>query len=107
MTTSKLLFTRWLAAVGVLGGVAIALGLPYLVLAHGVGLGGGAQVTLIILALLVGASLAGVSAVVGITVPTAITGGGIGLACICEPECEPRGPGGPGAAEEPAPQGGG
>ena len=34
-------FPRWLATVGILGGVAIALGVPYIVLAYGADLGSG------------------------------------------------------------------
>jgi hypothetical protein len=76
-------FPRWLAAVGVLGGVAIALGLPYVTLVYGSDLGG-AKVAIIILALIAGCTLAAISAVVGITIPTAISGG-VGMAGI--PNC--------------------
>jgi hypothetical protein len=85
-------FPRWLAGVGVVGGVAIALGLPWVTLVHGGDLGG-AKVAIIILALITGACLAGISAVVGITVPTALTGaislGEDGVSVCCPPECMP------------------
>jgi hypothetical protein len=71
---SDLRFPRWLASVGVLGGVAIAVALPAVVLMLGDDLTPSAKLVVIILGLLVGAALAGVSAVVGITIPTAVGG---------------------------------
>jgi hypothetical protein len=85
---STMSFPRWLAGVGVLGGVVIALVLPYIVLIQANGLTSGAKLTLVILALLAGTALAGVSTVVGIALPTQIKNGALGLA-VCEPECQP------------------
>jgi len=64
-------FSNRLAFLGVGGGVIIALAFPFMILYLGT--------TLIILGLLVGAALAGAAAVVGITIPTAISGGGIDI----------------------------
>lgn len=50
-------FPRWLAAVGVFGGVAIALGLPYLTLVHGDGLSATMKMMVIVLALAAGGTL--------------------------------------------------
>ena len=79
-------FPRWLAGVGVFGGVAIALGLPAVILTLGGGLAPRAQVTIIIFALIVGALLAAVSAIVGLAVPTTVKAAAIPLEC-CEPCC--------------------
>ncbi|MGD2116332.1 MAG: hypothetical protein PVG07_14855 [Acidobacteriota bacterium] len=85
-------FTRWLAGFGVLGGVAIALGLPWLVLVQGADLADWIKMTLVILGLSAGTLTAIASAVVGITIPTTVRGVGIRLdpAC-CEPEVDPAG----------------
>jgi len=71
---SDLRFTRWLAAVGVLGGVLIALMLPVVVLMLGEDLSAVAKLAVVILALIGGVTLAGISAVVGITIPTTVAG---------------------------------
>ncbi len=71
---NRMRFPRWLAAVGVIGGVAIALGLPYITLVLDGDLSPNAKLAVVILSLLVGATLAGISAVVGSSMPTAITG---------------------------------
>ena len=76
---NEMRFPRWLAALGVLGGVAIALGLSYLVLVHGGDLSSGAKVAMVITGVLAGGILALASAVVGITVPTIATHSGIDL----------------------------
>ena len=68
-------FSNRLAILGVAAGAAIALGFPFIILTVGGHLSGPVQTTLISLGLLVGATLAGASAVVGITIPTAIGGG--------------------------------
>ena len=49
--------SAWRAGLAVLGGVAIALGLPYLTLAHGGGLPVTARLVVIVLALAAGGSL--------------------------------------------------
>ncbi len=64
------------ATIGVLGGVAVAAGLPTVVLIYGENLGVPAQVTLMILALLVGGAISAASAILGIVIPTAASGGG-------------------------------
>jgi hypothetical protein len=78
-------FPRWLATAGILGGVAIALGVPYIVLAYGADLGSGAKTALIILGLIAGSLLALVTAVVGIAIPTRITDAGLEVARCCTP----------------------
>lgn len=80
---NQMRYPRWLAALGELGGVVIALGLPYVVLAYGNGLSGSAKVGLIILGLLAGSLVAIVSVVVGIAVPSVVTGAGIKLDRTC------------------------
>jgi hypothetical protein len=79
-------FPRWLATMGILGGVAIAIGVPYIVLVFGGDLGSGAKVALVILSLVAGGLLAIVTAVVGITIPTRVTDAGIDFAAAC---CQP------------------
>ncbi len=83
----QLRFANWVGLVGVVGGVLIALGFPLIILAYGLGLSTSVQTTLVILGLLGGVALAGVAAVVGITVPTAINSGGFDidkLAACCD-----------------------
>ena len=77
---SEIRFPRWLAAVGVFGGVSIALVLPVVVLMLGDDLSATAKLVVVILGLLVGSTLAGISAVVGITIPTAVAGGALKIA---------------------------
>ena len=57
--------TSWLAGLGVLGGVAIALGIPYLTLVHGDELSVTARLLVIVLSLAAGGAIvrAGQSAV--------------------------------------------
>jgi hypothetical protein len=74
---SELRFPRWLAAVGVFGGVMIALILPVVVLMLGDDLSSTAKLVVVTLALIIGACLAGISAIVGITVPTTVAGAAI------------------------------
>jgi hypothetical protein len=86
-------FANWVGIVGVIGGVVIALGFPFMILYFGDQLSGPGpgQTILIIFGLLVGVALAAASAVIGITVPTAISEGGIDiekLARCCEDEEE-------------------
>jgi len=95
---SELRFPRWLAAVGVFGGVSIALVLPVTVLLLGDDLSATAKLVVIILGMIIGSCLAGISAVVGITIPTAIHGGAIkigengvhlgSLANCCQPTAD-------------------
>ena len=74
---TDLRFPRWLAAIGVFGGVMIALILPVVVLMLGNDLSARAKLTVIILAMIIGACLAGISAIVGITIPSTIAGAAI------------------------------
>jgi hypothetical protein len=71
---------------GILGGVVIAVVVPYFVLVFGVDLSSSAKVALVILSLLAGGLLAIVTAVVGITIPARITDAGIDFAAGC---CQP------------------
>jgi hypothetical protein len=80
-------FQRWVSLVGVLGGVGIALGLPYIVLAFGGDLSSGAKVALVILGLSAGGLIALVSAVVGIAIPKTVRKAAIQLPLGC---CEPE-----------------
>ena len=98
---NKMVFARWLAVLGILGGIVIATGLPFIVLVHGADLGGFARTFLVTIAIGAGAILAIISAVVGITVPTAISGGGIDLDKAIENGCC-NGPSGEPCCEEPA-----
>lgn len=84
-------FSNRLAFLGVAGGVVIALVIPFMVLSYGTHLPTWTQTTLIILGLVVGAGLAAAAAVVGITIPTAISGGGFDidrLAACCDEAAE-------------------
>jgi hypothetical protein len=64
------------ALIGVLGGVAVAAGVPAVVLIYGQSMGWGAQLTVIILALLLGAPISAISAILGIVIPSSASGGG-------------------------------
>ena len=64
------------ALIGALGGVAVAAGLPTVILLYGTNLGVVAQVIVIILALLIGGAITAVSAVLGIVIPSSASGGG-------------------------------
>lgn len=79
-------FQRSISLFGVLGGVVIAVGLPYIVLAFGGDLSSGAKVALIILGLLAGSLIALASAVVGIAIPKKVRSAAIQLPVGC---CEP------------------
>ena len=57
-----------------LSGVAISIGVPYVVLAQGANLGNGVQTALIIAALVVGGSVSIASAVLGLVMPRRIPG---------------------------------
>lgn len=59
---------------GILGGVIVAAGLPTMVLLYGQNMGVAAQLTVIILALLIGGALAGVSAFFAIVIPSSVGG---------------------------------
>jgi hypothetical protein len=72
---SRKVFSSALGYVGALGGVVIAVGVPWIVLVYGGQLSSSVQATVIILALISGAVVAVASTIVGITIPTAIQGG--------------------------------
>jgi len=80
-------FQRWISLFGVMGGVVIAVGLPYIVLAFGSDLSSGAKVALIILGLSAGSLIALASAVVGIAMPKTVRGAAIHLPVGC---CAPE-----------------
>lgn len=82
---SEIRFQRWLAGVGLVGGVVITLALPYIVLAYGGDLPGGMKLALVILALLGGIAVAIVSVVLGIAVPTVVSDAGKDLVEACCP----------------------
>jgi len=63
-----------IGAFGVLGGVLIALGVPYIALAYGQGLGTPAQITIAIIGASSGALVSLVAAFFGIVMPSRIAG---------------------------------
>jgi hypothetical protein len=96
---TELRFPRWLAGVGIFAGMMIALVIPVAVLMLGGDLTPSAKLVVIILALIIGGCVAGASAVVGITIPTAVAGGALkiienggvsfgSIADCCQPEVE-------------------
>jgi len=79
----RMKFSSALAYVGVLAGVCIALGLPWLILAYGADLSASIRTTVIILALLLGGLLAAASVVIGITIPSALRSDKLQIAACC------------------------
>ena len=77
---------------GVLGGVAIALGLPWLILVHGFFLSEIARLAVIVLSLLIGGLLAVASAVIGITIPSTVRDGKLDIGGIIKGCCPPEAP---------------
>ena len=67
---------------GLVGGLVIAVGLPWLMLVYGSDLSAAVRVTVIILALCAGALLAIASIVIGITVPSALRNGKLDIGAI-------------------------
>lgn len=68
---------QWfLPATGVIGGVAIALGVPWIVLVHGSQLNTAAQIVLIFLAVIGGGLITLASAFFGLVLPAKAWGGG-------------------------------
>jgi hypothetical protein len=100
----RMKFSSALAYLGVLAGVCIALGLPWLVLACGQDLSASVRTTVIILALLLGGPLAAASVVIGITIPSALRSDKLQIAarCVHVPEEEEAAccGGKPGAGDE-------
>jgi hypothetical protein len=84
---SELRFPRWFAVIGVFAGMMIALIVPVAVLLVGDDLTSTAKLVVIILALVIGACLAGIAAVVGMAMPTAMIGGAIDLSRVTGGEC--------------------
>jgi hypothetical protein len=84
---STLQFSRWIALVGVLAGMMIALIVPVAVLMVGGDLTPSAKLIIIILALLIGGCVAAAAAVVGITIPTAVVGGAIDVSKLTGASC--------------------
>jgi len=94
---TELRFPRWLAGVGIFAGMMIALVIPVAVLMLGGDLTPSAKLVVMILALIIGGCVAGASAVVGITIPTAVAGaalkisddGGVSFGSIADC-CQPK-----------------
>ncbi len=64
-----------IAVTGVLGGVALALGFPWIVMSHGQGLGTTLLVIFVLGGLLIGGLVAVASAVLGLVMPRQVGGG--------------------------------
>jgi hypothetical protein len=79
-------FSGALGYFGVIGGVVIALGLPWLMLLYGQDLPVWVRPTVIILALLLGGLLAAASVVVGITIPSALKSDKLQIGSCCSHE---------------------
>lgn len=77
----KVMFSALVPFAGLVGGVLIAVGLPYVTLVYGgsgedgTGLSTAAQTGIIILALLIGGAVAFCSAFFGIVIPRRVSGG--------------------------------
>ena len=84
---SELRFPRWFAVIGVFAGMLIALIVPVAVLMVGDDLSSRAKLVVIIAALVIGGCLAGIAAVVGMAMPTAMIGGAIDLSRVTGGEC--------------------
>ena len=84
---NELRFPRWFAVIGVFAGMLIALIVPVAVLMVGDDLTSTAKLVVIIAALVIGGCLAGIAAVVGMAIPTAIIGGAIDLSRVFGGQC--------------------
>jgi hypothetical protein len=84
---STLQFPRWFAVIGIFAGMLIALIVPVAVLLVGDDLTSTAKLLVIILALVIGGCLAGIAAVVGMAMPTAMIGGAIDLSRVTGGVC--------------------
>lgn len=73
MHDEELRWGRFAALYGVLAGLAIAVGLPYIVLVYGKHLSGVAHTIIIILALLGGGTVTVISVFLGIVIPRKIS----------------------------------
>ena len=72
MSKDSVRWGRFAAFYGVLGGVAIAVALPYIVLVYGKDLGAGVHAIIILLALLVGGTVTVISAFFAVVIPREI-----------------------------------
>lgn len=84
---SELRFPRWFAVIGVFAGMLIALIVPLAVIMVGDDLTSTAKLVVIILALVIGACLAGIAAVVGMAMPTAVIDGAVDLSRAAGGQC--------------------
>ncbi len=81
---------------GSIAGVAIAIGVPYVILVHGQSLGSQTQVTFLWLGIISGAVISAMSAFFGLVLPSQVGGHG-------QPwEHQKHGPSGPPSSEPPA-----
>jgi hypothetical protein len=76
---------------GALGGVVIAVGLPWMMLLYGQDLAAWVRPTVIILALILGGLLAAASVVVGITIPSALKSDKLQIGGCCEKSSDSAG----------------
>jgi hypothetical protein len=67
-----------IAVTGIIGGTAVALGIPWIVLSHSQGLSTALIVTFVVVGLLIGGAVAAASAVLGLVMPREVGGGGPG-----------------------------
>lgn len=67
-----------IAVTGIIGGVALALGFPWVVMAHGQALSPTLAVIFVLAGLLIGGTVAAASAVLGLVMPREVGGGGPG-----------------------------
>jgi hypothetical protein len=74
MSSELVTFDRFkvAATLGIVGGLLVAVAVPYFTLVYGASLGAGLQATIIILALLLGFILAAVSTFFGIVIPAKV-----------------------------------
>jgi len=84
---NELRFPRWFAGIGIFAGMLIALIVPLAVLMVGDDLSSAAKLLIIVVALVMGGCLAGIAAVVGMAMPTAVIGGAIDLSRVNGGQC--------------------
>lgn len=76
---SDIHFSRGIAVIGILGGVAIAIVVPCMVVVYGTHITGMVAAALIVLGVLLGSCVSVISIVVGVAIPSVIKNGGIDL----------------------------
>jgi hypothetical protein len=69
---------NFIAVTGIIGGVVLALGFSWIVLAHGQGMNTTLLVIFVLAGLLIGGTVAAASAVLGLVMPREVGGGGPG-----------------------------